>query len=223
MFTRLERLLLALVLLCCTALLGQQKAAPSASTAALEFPVTFQESVAAGKTAIGTRVEAKLGMATLVNGTVIPQGAVFSGEVVESTAKDKTEPSKLGIRIDSAQWKSGSVTLKLYLMGWFYPTLLQSSEEMHTTRTLAAPYPADNSQAYPPFPSGASGGDPSGADNSTSSQHRVRMKDVETDRGNDGTITLVSRQSNIKLDKVTTYVLACPDSLAVPVKPAGTK
>lgn len=66
-------------------------------------------------------MQAKLRMATLVNGTVIPQGAVFSGKVVESAAKTKTDPSKLAIRIDSAQWKNGSTALKIYLIGWFYP------------------------------------------------------------------------------------------------------
>ena len=45
----------------------------------------------------------------------------------------------------------------------------------------------------------------------TISNHRVLMKDVETASGNDGEIALVSKHSNIKLDKVTTYVLASRD------------
>ena len=34
------------------------------------------------------------------------------------------------------------------------------------------------------------------------------MKDVATESGNDGEIVLVSKHSNLKLDKLTTYVLA---------------
>jgi hypothetical protein len=45
----------------------------------------------------------------------------------------------------------------------------------------------------------------------TISNHRVLMKDVETEGGNDGEIARVSKHSNIKLDKVTTYVLASRD------------
>ena len=33
------------------------------------------------------------------------------------------------------------------------------------------------------------------------------MKDVEAAQGEDGVILLVSKRSNIKLDKLTTYVL----------------
>lgn len=38
------------------------------------------------------------------------------------------------------------------------------------------------------------------------------MKDVESTRQSDGSVVLVSKRSNVKLDKVTTYVLA-PDGL----------
>jgi hypothetical protein len=37
------------------------------------------------------------------------------------------------------------------------------------------------------------------------------MKDVETISGNDGTLALVSKRSNLKLDKLTTYVFASSD------------
>ncbi len=47
----------------------------------------MRQNVVAGKTPVGTKVEAKLTIATLVKGTVIPEGAVFSGEVVDSVAK----------------------------------------------------------------------------------------------------------------------------------------
>jgi hypothetical protein len=37
------------------------------------------------------------------------------------------------------------------------------------------------------------------------------MKNVETATSNDGTLTLVSKQGNIKLDKLTIYVFAGGD------------
>ena len=37
------------------------------------------------------------------------------------------------------------------------------------------------------------------------------MRDVATSGGSDGAITLVSAKTNLKLDKLTTYVLANTD------------
>jgi hypothetical protein len=39
------------------------------------------------------------------------------------------------------------------------------------------------------------------------------MEDVESTRGADGAVALVSKRTNIKLDKLTTYVLAGGDLL----------
>jgi hypothetical protein len=231
MLTKLELPLAILLLFGSTFGFGQKAAAPSASAVAQEFPVTFQENIVAGKTPVGTKVQAKLGMATLVNGTVIPQGAVFSGELIDSVAKTKTDPSKLGIRINSAQWKGGSATLNVYLIGWFYPFVAQPGQDLQygpdqpATRTWngQGEYPAQDSHVYRPFPSGGSESDSSNTSTSATSLHRVQMKNVQTDRGSDGTITLVSSHSNIKLDKGTTYVLASTDLLAAPSKPAAAK
>lgn len=213
------------------ALLGQQSAPPSASPANQEFPVIFQQNIVAGKTAVGTKIQAKLGMATLVHGVVIPQGAVFSGEVVESIAKTKSDPSKLAIRIDSAQWKSGSAPLKIYLVGWFYPFISQNGQDLQygpqqpATRTWngQGEYPAGDSHVYRPFPGGDSDSGSSSPDmsNSVTSLHRVKMRNVETDRDTDGTVTLVSSHSNIKLDRATTYVLAGSELLATQAKHAA--
>jgi len=41
------------------------------------------------------------------------------------------------------------------------------------------------------------------------------MTDVESAKNSDGVIAIVSRNSNIKLDKLTTYVLATGDLLPV--------
>jgi hypothetical protein len=233
MQTKLALPLAGFVLFFSTLGFGQQTSSPSPSAAAQEFPVTFQENVVAGKTPVGTKVQAKLSMATLVNGTVIPQGAVFSGEVVESVGKTKTDSSKLAIRIDSAQWKNGNSALKLYLVGWFYPFAAQSGQDLQYGPQRSATgtwngqgeYPAENSHVYRPFPSGSSESNASSPDTSGSatSQHRVQMKNVQTDRDSDGTITLVSSHLNIKLDKSMTYVLASTQLLAAPAKPAAAK
>lgn len=231
MFTKSELPLAMLLLAFSTLAVAQQKTS-SALAAAQEFPVTFQQTITAGKTPAGTKVQAKLGMATLVNGTVIPQGATFSGEVVDSVAKAKTDPSKLAIRFDSAQWKSGSATLKVYLVGWFYPFVAEPGQNLQygpqepSTRTWngQGEYPTQNSSVYRPFPSGGSDSNSSpDTSNSTTSLHRVQMKNVETDRGTDGTITLVSSHSNIKLDKAVTYVLASSELLANSAKHPAKK
>lgn len=103
-------------------LLAQQTTAVPGSSVAREFPVLLQQNVIAGRTAVGTKVQAKLTVATLVDGIVIPKNAVFYGEVAQSAAKSKTLPSLLAIRMDSVQWKNGSQPLKVYLTAWYYPT-----------------------------------------------------------------------------------------------------
>jgi hypothetical protein len=229
MFTKLELPLAVLLLFYSTIGFGQKTAPSPVSAAAQEFPVTFQENIVAGKTPLGTKVQAKLRMATLVNGTVIPEGAIFSGEVVDSGAKTETNPSKLGIRINSAQWKGGSATLNIYLIGWFYPFVSQTGQDLQygpqqpASRTWngQGEYPAQDSHVYRPFPSGGSESGSPDSSSSVTSNHRVQMKNVQTDRSNDGTITLVSSHLNIKLDKMTTYVLASTDLLAAPSKPAA--
>jgi hypothetical protein len=227
MFTRWEPLFALFIFSCSTIVLGQQASLPP-SAAAQEFPVTFQESIVAGKTPVGTKVQAKLRMATLVHGTVIPQGAVFSGEVIESAAKTQTTPSKLALRIDSAQWKNGSATLKIYLIGWFYPFVTQSDQDsqygpQQPSSASNGIGRASGGPGYRPFPDGGpdSHADPDASDSATS-QHRVQMKNVETERDSDGTVTLVSSHSNIKLDKATTYVVANAELLArTPKSPAA--
>jgi len=231
MFTKLELPLAFFLIPCSIVATCQQNPSSSAVAAAQEFPATFQENIVAGKTPAGAKVQAKLGMATLVNGTVIPQGAIFSGEVIESVGKTKTDPSKLAIRIDSAQWKNGSATLKVYLVGWFYPFVAQPGQELQygpqqpASRTWngMGEYPADNTKVYRPFPSGGSDSDSGPDTSSMTSLHRVQMKNVQTDRGADGTIALLSSHSNIKLDKAMTYVLASSELLAAPAKLATGK
>jgi hypothetical protein len=229
MFTKWVLPQLAFTMICSATLLSQQTpaaASPSTPTAAAtDFPVIFQQKIEAGKTPVGTKIQAKLDMATLVNGTVIPRNAVLSGEVLESIAKTKAEPSRVSVRVDSAQWKNGTATLKLYLIPWYYPPVidtapnLQYGPQQSDKRTWngMGQYPDASSPAYRPFPKAADSDQGSLAPNSSTStgpRHRVRVKDVEAQRTNNGVITLLSTHSNIKLDKATTYVLAGNDLTA---------
>ncbi len=187
----------------------------SAPNAALvqEFPVTMRQNVVAGKTPVGTKVEAKLTIATLVKGAVIPEGAIFSGEVVDSTAKSKTDPSRLAIRMDSVQWKKESKPIKVYLTAWYYPVPMPQDADQEDCRTLGGL--GMNCPAGPGVPGAGPGmGGTRFPPNSMPSpsapvsQSRVAMKDIESTRDNDGTLALSSAKSNIKLDKATTYVFA---------------
>ena len=199
-------------------LLGQQKPVAPAAAGVQEFPVLLQQSVTAGKTPVGTVVKAKLGVATLVDGVVIPGNAVFSGEVVASSAKTTTEPSRLAIRLRSVQWKNGSTSITAYLTAWYYPTVdgtgqdLQYGPQQPANRTWngQGQYPDPNSKVYRPFPGSDSdkGGSVPDTPSSVASHHRALMKDVESVRDNEGVVAILSKRANIKLDKLTTYVFA---------------
>ena len=198
-------------------LLGQ---APPArpSAAGLEFPVIMRHNVVAGTTAVGTKVEAKLTVATFVSGVVVPQGAILSGEVTESVAKSASTASRLCIRMDSAQWKNKSApvvlqfTKKVYLSAWYYPMApiimpRDLSDEPPPSPSIPGRWngPANlPTQSQSPLPTTTS---PT-ADATT---HRTPMKDVESARNDKGDVTLVSKRFNIKLDKSTTYVLTAAD------------
>ena len=220
---------------CSVSALGQQAAAPSGPAMGpaivREFPVLLQSNVVGGKTAAGTKIQAKLTVATLVDGTVIPRNAVFSGEVTESVAKTKDGPSRVAIRMDSEQWKGGTATITAYLTAWYYPPVADAGQNLQYGPTQSAKatwngqgqYPDSNSHVYQPFP-GGSDSNANAPDTTTSvaSNHRVVMRDVESEIGNDGAITIVSKKSNLKLDKLTTYVLATgPLQLPPPARPAS--
>ena len=205
-----------------------QKAPSNPEPAIREFPVLLQQNVVAGKTPVGTKVTAKLTVATLVNGAVMPRNAVFSGEVIESAAKTPTEPSRLSIRMSSEQWKGGSASIPLYLTAWYYPAVLATGEDLqygpqqpaNRTWNGQGQYPDANSKSYKPFPGDDSKKDSAAPDTSTSltSNKRVPMKEVESSHADDGAITILSRHSNLKLNKSTTYVLASGDLPLPPPK-----
>ncbi|MGA8538075.1 MAG: hypothetical protein WB566_01165, partial [Terriglobales bacterium] len=205
-------LALSTVLFAAAALLSQApSAAPSFSadrfSGEIEFPVSMRQNVIAGATAVGTKIEAKLAVATLVKGVVVPQGAILSGVVTESVAKSASGPSRLAIRMDLAQWKNGAMAkvvqfTKVYLTAWYYPlaslTPRDPFGQVSDDPTAAQhrgmvppyatpPYPDPTLTASQPFPGsdlnrgdGASSEPPGLA--SRISQHRVLIKNVESTR-----------------------------------------
>jgi hypothetical protein len=202
-----------------TVLLGQSISAGPSSSSLLEFPVTMLQKVTAGATPVRTKVQAKLALATLVGRVVVPQGAILSGEVTESVPKSATNASRLGIRMDSAQWKNSSVPIKVYLTAWYHPVTppplpdlspdpdLQNNAAIRPRRRRGG----DNSPNPNSAPGRGTGPDLAPAPPSPEqgiSKHRVIMKNVESVRNHDGAITLISKSGNIKLDKETAYVLA---------------
>jgi hypothetical protein len=203
---------------------GQQKPATPLAPRAQELPVVMQQSVSAGKTAIGTKVRAKLEVATLVQGKVLPRNATLTGEVVESAAKTATTPSRLAIRMDSVQWKDGTADLKVYLTAWYYPATQEGGQDLQYGPPESpgkkwngqGAYPNPNTPAYKPFPGADQDEDKSSVPDTAAtkvSDHRVVIKDVEWVRAEDGTPALVSKRVNIKLDRLTTYVFAASDAL----------
>ncbi len=197
-------------------LLSQPTPAARSLSAVLEFPVIMRQNVAAGKTPVGAKVQAKLGVATLVGGVVVPQGAILSGEVTESVAKSATDPSRLAIRMDSAQWANGSAPIRVYLTAWYYPVATPLDQDLSSglpdagnnpKPRMGGGYPGQRNPTSPPL----SGSDTGPAPASEISKHRVLMKNVESTRNNEGAVTLTSRRFNIKLDKTTTYVFAAGD------------
>lgn len=220
-----------ILFVCATALLSQEKAdqskavrPPPIASATQEFPVTLRQNVIAGKTPVGTKVEARLSIATLMAGKVIPEGAIFSGVVVESAAKSESTPSRLSVRMNSVQWKKDSAPVVAYLTSWYYPVRMPTDDDRsgeplggihgdigmqrgtgsRSGPPTSQPYPT-NTQRGPDIPS---------APTSNISDHRVEMKDIESERASDGTMSISSTRLNIKLDRSTTYVLATGDLVA---------
>ncbi|MGB8012778.1 MAG: hypothetical protein WCF68_14285 [Terriglobales bacterium] len=209
------------VVLASAAAFGQSTAAAPTPLVVTELPIVMRQNVTAGKTPVGTKVQANLAVATLVNDVVIPREALLSGEVVESVAKTKTVPSRLSIRMDSAQWKNGSAPIRFYLTAWYYPAMPMPPQALSYQPADAATskgswngmgaYPdRRDPAATPPFPRSDpdSGSPPLPSPSYITSKRHALMKNVETLRDNDGAVTLTSSHDNLKLDKLTTYVVA---------------
>jgi hypothetical protein len=207
----------AMIAFCSGAAIGQQSRPASSSPVLREFPVMLQQSVEAGKTPVGTKVKGRLAVATQFQGTVIPRNAVVSGVVFESVAKSAKGPSRLGIRMESATWKDRSACMmKAYLMPLYYPLTTQPVQGLPiespdpNSRTLNGPNQSGSSPMSPPSFSGSNseGVQEAIANIPTISSRPVSMKNVTMEPVPDDGIELVSQHDNIKLHKMTTYVLA---------------
>jgi hypothetical protein len=189
-----------------------------------ELPIILRQNVEAGKTGVGTKVEAVLLMGTMTQGGVLPRGALISGEVTESVAKSGNSPSRLAIRMDSAQWKNAGAKFKVYLTAWFYPPAPMAAPNLAfgppgesrnwggvdpTVDTTDPPNPAQTLSRQQDQGMSTNASAPS----SVISKDRVRMRNVKSEGGADGSVVLVSSRSNIKLNKETTYILATSDLL----------
>jgi hypothetical protein len=221
--------LTTLVCMTCTLAFGQQvpaaqaPAQPQVSSQWFELPVILRQNVTGGSTPVGTKIQAKLLASTLIDGVVVPQGATLNGEVTESTAKSKTDPSRLSLRMDNAQWKNGSAPVKVYLTAWYYPMATMAEQNLSYAPPDAArspknwngagTYPDPNNPASQPFPGRDSGQDPNtpATPASAISKRRVVMKNVQSLTNSDGAVLLTSAHGTIKLDKITTYVFATGD------------
>jgi hypothetical protein len=222
MFSRIVIGLFVLSIFCSATLPAQEKPAASAPAGVQEFPVIMRQNVTAGKTPVGTEVQAKLVVGTMGDGTVFPKNAVFSGKVIESVAKTSTEPSRLSIRMDSVQWKDGSAAVKIYLTAWVYPTSAATGQDLQygpqqsqvATWNGEGAYPDPNSPVVKPFPGGDSKSSSDAVPNTTSAvtmRRRIPMKNVMSGKHDDGTVVIASEHSDIKLDKLTTYVFAADE------------
>ncbi len=204
---------------------SQAKTTVPRAAALLDLPIVMQQKVAAGKTPVGTKVQAKLAVATLLNGVVLPEDAILTGEVIESVAKSASNPSILGIRMDSAQWANGVAHIKAYLTAWYYPMVTAADEDSSSDSTHAATnLKRWNGSGYIPDTSirlpGATGvpnrnsdqdkgppASPAAAQVSSISKRRTLMKDVQTTSHGDGALALTAKNFTIKLDKTTIYML----------------
>ena len=200
------------VVLLVPVLLAQQQPLVSGTQ---EFPILMRQSIEAGKTPVGAKVEAKLTMATLIGGKVVPKGATFSGVVVESGARSGSSPSRLCVRMDSVHWKKGSEPVRAYLTAWYHPDYMYDPSRLGApdnpqTATRESDRAGSAFKAQGLYDGTISGANPAPA--WKTSERRILIKNVESvHSSDDARIVLTSSQWNLKFDKLTTYVLATGD------------
>ncbi len=189
-----------------------------------EFPVVMQQKIQAGKTPVGTKVQAKLVIATLVNGVVFPRNAVFSGEVTESAAREGDTPSRLAVHMHALQWRDQSTNIETDLSAWIYPMAAAPPQDLsfHPPDEANSPKNWNGAGAYPDpnnpvsqkkFPGRDPDHDANPQASSPASQignHRVVMKGVIETYDEANRATLSSPKFNIVIDSTTTYVLTKP-------------
>ncbi len=211
----------AILAFCSAASIGQQSHQASPPPVLRQFPVILQQSVEAGKSPAGTKVQGKLAAATLFNGALIPKNAVASGVVVESESKKGEDRARLAIRMNTVSWNGGWAPLYAYLMPLYYPATGQAVPNLPyespdpDSRTLNGPNQSSQSPMSRPFPGGGSEANQGAIpDVAILSSRPVRMKNVVLEPTSNGGIALVSEHANIKLFKMTTYVFAADESSA---------
>jgi hypothetical protein len=229
MLPYLRKLRVGLVLMAgCVGILAQGPKADSTTKPGLEFPASLQAKIVAGSTPVGTEVRARLAMATLMDGVVIPQDAVISGHVEQSVAKTDEAPSVLKIKFETAHWKKGSAPVNLYLAGCYYPIDFESASdnpsgvhgEIGVMMGGTAPDTLPRANGGMPSIGGTPTMDASrpnaypdprpGVTVSEVSKHWVRIEKVETVAAPDGGLAITSTERNLKLDKGTVYLLRTP-------------
>jgi hypothetical protein len=211
----------AILAFCSAASIGQQSHQASPPPVLRQFPVILQQSLEAGKSPAGTKVQGKLAAATLFNGELIPKNAVASGVVVESESKRGGDRARLAIRMNTVSWDGGWAPLNAYLMPLYYPATGQAVPNLPNespdpdSRTLNGPNQSSQSPMSRPFPGGGSEANQGAIpDVAIVSSRPVRMKNVVLEPTSNGGIALVSEHANIKLFKMTTYVFAAEESSA---------
>jgi len=212
---------ITIVGLCFAASLAQQKPSTSSPSSLHEFPLVLQQSLESGKANIGTKVQAKLAVATMFEGTVIPRNATFSGVVIESTPKSAKEPAKLAIRMETVEWKHGSTAITAYLLPLYYPATTQSAPNFGDPPQGSGPNTPDGADQHPSsespmgrqsFPAAES--QSAIPEVSSTSNRPVQIKNVIVAPADEGGAALVSEHSNIKLFKLTTYVFVARETRA---------
>ena len=185
----------------------------------LELPAVMQQKIIAGITPAGTAIRAKLSIATLVKGKVLPSGAVLSGHLEESAKRNGNTPSRLKIKFDTAQWKNGTTTLELYFTGCYYPFEITPEQDpasaipdgLHGSLTMGQ-VTSSPSHATPsalgqnPLPNDY-GTNPGELGGPHVSSRWVREEGTEIMAEPDGSVVVTSAKRNLKLDKGTTYLL----------------
>jgi len=221
MFRQKFLIQVAMIAACCAASIGQQSQS-SASSVLRQFPVVLQQSVEAGKTPVGTKVQAKLAADTMFHGILVPQNAIVTGIIFQSVAKNAKAPSRLGIRMENAKWKDESTCMmRAYLMPLYYAMITQSPQAMPNgspdpgdSRTLSGPAESSSPMQNRQFPDNSEASRGAMPDTPVLSSRPVSMKNVEIEPVDDGGVALVSEHTNIKLHKMTTYILAAIDTPA---------
>jgi hypothetical protein len=208
---------IALVVLFAAVAAFPQQQRPSIEGVApgLQLPAHFAQKIEAGKTHVGSAVRARLEIATLINGQVVPRDAVLEGHVEESVARTPDGPSRLRVVMDSAHWKGGQTHFIAYLTNRYHPFVLHDRDDTATSPEDELPQasaPRRNRRQQNAMARARGSMDVRPADQRKATQdtlagispNRVPIANVRPVSTPTGAVTLTSDR-NIKLDKRTVY------------------